>query len=93
LRNVLPASLSHLLPNPPRPGLLCTDVVAYSLPALLVQRIYELLQNTRREPLASGIGTDNKIFFTPNAFAFALGLPSGRHVTRPGQPLKPILLS
>jgi hypothetical protein len=85
----LPDSLKQFTNDPPQDGLLCTDVVIRSMPEDVVDRLYQIITSTRPEPLAAGIGSDGRKFFTPNGLAFALGLRPASELTFPGQELTP----
>ena len=84
--------LMRLLEDPPRAGLLCTDVLAYCVAPGIVRRIVRHADQTLPGTLASGMGMDKEVFFTPNALALALGLPHARTLRAPGQELSPTML-
>jgi hypothetical protein len=82
-----------IIDNPARQ--ICSDLVTVCLPEELRQKIARLHRKAVLHPLSvvrnEKDGTRFRLFMSPNGFAEFLGIPPGREIKRPDQPVEPYL--
>lgn len=80
-----------ILDNPARQ--ICSDLATVCLPETMRQEIARLHQKAVIHPLSAvrneKDGTRFRLFMSPNGFAEFLGIPPGKEINRPDQPVEP----